>query len=66
MKISSSFIQLKDLCIVQINATMTATTKNVIRSAIMPLSRRYHSNQMNNLKRIQGRFSIKTFFDGMK
>ena len=37
LKISSSFIQLKELFIAQINCTMTATTQNGIQSEIMPL-----------------------------
>ena len=65
-EISSIFIQLKKICIAQINTTMTATTQNRIRSAIMPLSRRYCSGQMYKLKRRQGGFVIDTFFADMK
>ena len=57
---------MKDLCIAQINATMTATTQNGIQSAIMPLIRHYHSDQMNNLKILQVSFVIDTFFAKMK
>ena len=66
MEISSSFIQLKELYIAQIYATTTATTKNGIQLAIIPLIRRYHYDQMYNLKRLQGHFSINTLFVNMK
>ena len=36
-EISSVFIKLKELCIAQINATMTSSTSNGIQSEIMPL-----------------------------
>ena len=62
LEISSSFIQLKDLCIAQINAKMTETTQNEIRSSIIPLRRRYCYDQMYNLKILQGCFEIKTLF----
>ena len=42
----SSFILLKELCIAQINATMTVNKQNGIQSAIMPLIHRYHSDQI--------------------
>ena len=38
------------------NATMMATTQNGVRSAILPLSRRYRSDRVYNLKKLSGRF----------
>ena len=48
------------------NATMIATTKNGIRSATMPLSRRYLYDRMHNPKILQDRFATDTSFAGMK
>ena len=45
---------------------MTATTQNGIQSAIMPLIRRYHFDQMYNLKIPQGCFAIVPLFGNMK
>ena len=47
-------------------AKITSTTQNLIRSVIMPLSRRYCYDLMYNLKRIQGRFATNTLFADMK
>ena len=66
LEISSSFIQLKDLCIAQINAITIATTKNVIRSAIIPLIRHYRSDKIYNLKRLQDYFAINKFCADLK
>ena len=107
LTISSSFIQLKELCITHINviehsneqfparrtflsrkfhayliagslaelcyigpkrdkAAMKATTQNLIQSSIIPLSRHYRSDQMYNLKILQGRFATDTFFSDIK
>ena len=50
----------------QINSTITATTKIEICSAIMPLNRRYHYDQMYNLRRPQRCFAIDKLFANMK
>ena len=42
-------------------ATIDVTTQYGIRSAIMPLSRRYRSDRMLFLKRLNGRFATDTF-----
>jgi hypothetical protein len=47
-------------------ATMNATTQHGIRSAILPLTRRYRSDRMYNVKRLRGRFATDTFFADMK
>ena len=47
-------------------ATLDATTQNGIRSAIMPLSRRYRSDRMYNLKRLRGRFATDTIYADIK
>ena len=106
-EITPSLVQLKEMCIAQINtnehdnesfparrtfvsrkrhaeltadslselwhigpkrakATIEVTTQNGIRSAIMPLSRRYRSDRMYNLKRLRSRFATDTFFADMK
>ena len=46
-------------------STIVATTQHGIRSAILPLSRRYRSDRMYNIKRLQGRFATDTFFADM-
>ncbi len=49
------------------HATLNATTQYGIRSAsIMPLSRRYHSDRMYNIKRLHGHFATDIFFADMK
>ena len=47
-------------------STMTATTKNGVRSEIMPLSCCYRSDRIYNLKILQGRFATNTLFADMK
>jgi hypothetical protein len=47
-------------------ATLRATTQHGIRSAILPLSRRYKADRMYNMKRLQGRFATDTFFSDIK
>ena len=46
--------------------TLQVTTQNGIRSAIMPLSRRYRSDRMYNVKRLNGKFATDTFFSNIK
>ena len=41
--------------------TIEASTQNGIRSALMPLTRRYRSDRMYNIKRLRGRFATDTF-----
>ena len=43
-------------------ATLDATTQNGSRSAILPLSRRYRSDRMYNVKRLRGRFATDTIY----
>ena len=43
-------------------ATLEATTQNDVRSEILPISRRYRSDRMYNVKRLRGRFATDTFF----
>ena len=43
-------------------ATIRVTTQNGVRSAIMPLSRRYRSDRMYNVKRLRGRFATDTVY----
>ena len=47
-------------------ATLEATTQNGIRSAILPLSRRYRSDRMYNVKRLRGRFATDTVYADIK
>lgn len=44
------------------SATLKATTQYMIRSAILPLGRRYRADRMYNVKRLQGKFATDTFF----
>ena len=43
-------------------ATMMATTQHGIRSALLPISRRYRSDRMHNIKRLNGKFATDTFY----
>ena len=43
-------------------ATLRVTTQNGVRSAILPLSRRYRSDRMYNVKRLKGRFATDTIY----
>jgi hypothetical protein len=47
-------------------ATLNATTQRGIRSAILPLSRRYRADRMYNLKRLNGRFATDTLYADIK
>ena len=47
-------------------ATIDATTQNGIRSAILPLSRRYRSDRMYNVKQLRGRFATDTVYSDVK
>ena len=46
----------------QARATILATTQRGIRSAILPLSRRYHADRILNLRRLEDHFATDTFF----
>ena len=43
-------------------STLRATTQNGIRSAILPLSRRFRADRMYGVKRLYGRFASDTLF----
>ena len=43
-------------------AALTVTTQNGIRSALLPLSRRYRYDQIYIIKRLQRQFSTNTLF----
>ena len=43
-------------------ATIDSTTRNGIRSAILPLRRRYRSDRMYNVKRLKGKFATDTLY----
>ena len=43
-------------------ATMAATTQRGTRSAILPISRRYHADRMFEVKRLKGKFSTDTLW----
>lgn len=47
-------------------ATLEATTQNSIRSAILPLSRRYRSDRYYNVKRLNGKFATDTLYADIK
>ena len=47
-------------------ATLDATTQNGVRSAILPISRRYRSDRMYNVKKLKGRFATDIFFTNTK
>ena len=47
-------------------ATLLATTQNGVRSAILPLSRRYRADHMFKVKRLDGKFATDTFFSKTK
>ena len=44
------------------HATIQVTTQRGVRSAIMPISRRYRADRYENLKRLSGKFSTDTIF----
>ena len=46
----------------QVRATILATTQRGIRSAILPLSRRYRADRILNLRRLEDHFATDTFF----
>ena len=46
--------------------TIKATTQNGIRSAILPLSRRYRADRMYNLKRLHNKFATDTLYATVK
>ena len=50
----------------QAQATMTATTQHGIRSALLPISRRYRSDRIYNVKRLSGKFAMDTFYADIK
>ena len=50
----------------QAKATMEGTTQRGMQSKIMPLIRRYLSNYMYYIKRLQGRIATGTLFADMK
>ena len=50
----------------QAQATIDATTQNSIRSAILPLSRRYRSDRYYNIKRLNGKFATDTIYADIK
>jgi len=43
-------------------ATLRATQQRGVRSAILPLARRYRADRMYNVKRLDGKFSTDTFY----
>ena len=47
-------------------ATLLATTQNGVRSAILPLSRRYRADRMFSIKQLDGKFATDTFFSKVK
>ena len=49
-----------------LTATLLATTQNGVRSAILPLSRRYRADRMYNTKRLRGKFATDTFYPTAK
>ena len=46
--------------------TLNATTQRGIRSAILPLSRRYRSDRRYNMKRLNGKFATDTLYAEVK
>lgn len=50
----------------QARATLRATLQRGLRSAILPISRRYHADRMFNVKRLQGKFSTDTLWGMIK
>jgi hypothetical protein len=47
-------------------ATLKCTTQRGIRSAILPLSKRYRADRMYNLKQLNSKFATDTFFSDHK
>ena len=47
-------------------ATLSVTTQNGVRSAILPLSRRYRADRMYHTKRLRGKFATDTFYPTTK
>eukprot|EP00980_Cylindrotheca_fusiformis_P019419 scaffold6690_cov88-Cylindrotheca_fusiformis.AAC.1 len=47
-------------------ATLGVTTQRGTRSAILPLARRYKADRYFNLKRLQGKFAMDTFYAKMR
>ena len=48
------------------HATLQVTTQRGVRSAILPLSRRYKADRMYNMRRLQGKFATDTFYPEFK
>ena len=61
-----SFSELWGIGTNRAKATLLATTKNGTKSAIMPLSQRYISDRIYNLKHIRGRLATDTLYADMK
>ena len=47
-------------------ATIEATTQNLTRSAILPISRRYRADRNYNIKRLNSKFSTDTIYGELK
>ena len=47
-------------------ATIQCTTQHGVRSALLPLSRRYRADRMYNLRRLNSKFATDTFFSDHK
>ena len=48
------------------NDTIKATTQRAVRSAILPISRRYRADRMYCVKRLQGKFATDTIYSNIK
>ena len=48
------------------NDTIKATTQRAVRSAILPISRRYRADRMYRVKRLQGKFATDTIYSNIK
>jgi hypothetical protein len=47
-------------------ATLQCTTQHGVRSALLPLSRRYRADRMYNLRRLNSKFATDTFYSNHK
>ena len=47
-------------------ATLMATTRRGVRSALLPISRRYRSDKMYNIKQLDGKFATDIFYSDVR
>ena len=63
---ATSLAEMWGIGIKRASATIQCTTQRGVRSAILPLSRRYRADRMYNLKRLNSKFATDTFYSDIK